>query len=71
MIILEIQHSNDGTNATLVNSYTDQATAEQKYHQVLAAAAVSKVDVHGATMLNDDGSYVQHKAYYHGTLEAE
>lgn len=71
MIIIEIQHSNDGSTSTICTTHTNTAEAEQKYHQVLAAAAVSKVDVHGATMLNDDGSYVQHKAYYHGTLEAE
>lgn len=69
MIILEIQHSNDGTNATLVNSYTDQATAEQKYHQVLAAAAVSNVDVHSAVMLDDMGNRIKGESYYHGSLE--
>lgn len=69
MIILEIQHSNDGTNATLVNSYTDQATAEQKYHQVLAAAAVSAVDVHSAVMLDDTGNRIKGETYYHGSLE--
>lgn len=69
MIILEIQHSNDGTNATLVNSYTDQATAEQKYHTVLAAAAVSTVNVHSAVMLDDTGNRIKGETYYHGTLE--
>lgn len=69
MIILEIQHSNDGTNATLVNSYTDQSVAEQKYHTVLAAAAVSNVDVHSAVMLDDMGNRIKGESYYHGSLE--
>lgn len=69
MIILEIQHSNDGTNATLVSSYTDQATAEQKYHTVLAAAAVSAVDVHSAVMMDDTGNRIKGETYYHGTLK--
>lgn len=69
MIILEIQHSNDGTNSTLVNSYTDQATAEQKYHTVLAAAAVSAVDVHSAVMMDDTGNRIKGETYYHGSLE--
>jgi hypothetical protein len=69
MIIIEIQHSNDGTNATLVNSYTDQAIAEQKYHQVLAAAAVSNVDVHSAVMMDDTGNRIKGETYYHGTLK--
>jgi hypothetical protein len=69
MIIIEIQHSNDGTNATIVNSYKDQATAEQKYHTVLAAAAVSNVDVHSAVMLDDMGNHIKGESYYHGSLE--
>ena len=69
MIILEIQHSNDGTNATLVNSYTDQSVAEQKYHTVLAAAAVSAVDVHSALMMDDTGNRIKGETYYHGTLK--
>lgn len=69
MIILEIQHSNDGTNATLVNSYTEQTSAEQKYHQVLAAAAVSNVNVHSAVMLDDTGNRIKGETYYHGGVE--
>jgi hypothetical protein len=69
MIIIEIQHSNDGTNATLVNSYKDQATAEQKYHTVLAAAAVSNVDVHSAVIMDDTGNRIKGESYYHGSLE--
>lgn len=69
MIILEIQHSNEGTNSTLVNSYTDQSVAEQKYHTILAAAAVSNVDVHSAVMLDDMGNRIKGESYYHGSLE--
>ena len=69
MIIIEIQHSNDGANATLVNSYADQATAEQKYHTILAAAAVSAVNVHSAVMLDDMGNRIKGESYYHGSLE--
>lgn len=69
MIIIEIQHSNDGTNSTLVNSYTDQSVAEQKYHTILAAAAVSAVNVHSAVMLDDTGNRIKGETYYHGGLE--
>lgn len=69
MIILEIQHSNDGTTATICTAYTDQSIAEQKYHQVLAAAAVSTVNVHSAVMLDDTGNRLKGETYYHGGIE--
>ena len=69
MIILEIQHSNDGTTATICTAYTDQSIAEQKYHQVLAAAAVSAVNVHSAVMLDDMGNRIKGETYYHGGIE--
>jgi hypothetical protein len=69
MIIIEIQHSNDGTTATICTTHTDRSEAEQKYHQVLAAAAVSAVNVHSAVMVGDDGCSVKRETYYHGQLE--
>ena len=69
MIIIEIQHSNDGTTSTICTTHVDRSEAEQKYHQVLAAAAVSAVNVHSAVMLDDDGCSVKRETYYHGPLE--
>ena len=69
MIVIEIQHHNNGRTDCITTTHASSSEAEQKYHTILAAASVSQVDVHGATMLNDDGSYVQHKVYYHGSLE--
>lgn len=69
MIILEIQHSNNGETATICTTYKEQSIAEQKYHQVLSAAAVSAVNVHSAVMLDDYGNRVKGETYYHGTLE--
>ena len=69
MIILEIQHSNNGATACLVDTFTDNALAEQKYHNVLAAAAVSSVNVHSAVMLDDTGNRIKGETYSHGGIE--
>lgn len=68
MIILEIQHSNDGSTPCITNTYTDRNLAEQKYHQVLSYAAVSEVDVHSVVMLDDYGNRIKGESYYHGQI---
>lgn len=69
MIVIEIQHSNNGETATICTTYKEQSIAEQKYHEVLSAAAVSAVNVHSAVMMDDDGCSVKRETYYHGPLE--
>lgn len=71
MIIVEIQHSNSGSTATICTTHADRSEAEQKYHKVLSAAAVSSVDVHSAVMLDDDGTQIKRESYYHGSLTPE
>lgn len=66
MIIIEIQHSNDGSTSCITTTHTVRAEAEQKYHNTLAFAAVSEVDVHSVVMLDDDGNRVKGESYYHG-----
>ena len=62
-IVMEIQTSD--TVAPIVNSYADRNTAEQKYHQILSAAAVSEVPKHGAVMLTDEGTRLKSECYIH------
>ena len=62
-IVMEIQTGD--TVATIVNSYEDRNTAENKYHSVLAAAAVSEVPKHGAVMLTDEGTRLKSECYIH------
>lgn len=62
-IVMEIQTSTQV--ATIVNSYSDRNTAEQKYHQILSAAAVSTVPKHGAVMLTDEGVRLKGECYIH------
>lgn len=68
-IVIEIQTSN--TVATIVNSYSDRNTAEQKYHMILSAAAVSTVPKHGAVMLTDEGVRLKGECYIHEEPEPE
>ena len=63
-IVIEIQAA-ASTAATLVNSYTDRSLAEQKYHDVLSAAAVSPLVVHSAVMMTEDGTRIKGETYRH------
>lgn len=65
MIVLEIQQNGDKIS-TIINAYKDQKVAEQKYHQVLSAAAVSSVPIHSCVMLYDNGHEYKRESYYHG-----
>lgn len=67
-VIVELQDM-ESQVANLVTAYESVNQAEQKYHQVLSAAAVSQVPVHSAIMLNSEGQYIKSEAYDHRTQE--
>ena len=62
-IVLEIQASD--TIATTINSYEDRNTAESKYHQILAAAAMSTIPHHSAVLMNEVGDTIKSDSYTH------
>ena len=62
-IVMEIQTGNQV--ATIVDSYTDRNAAENKYHSILAAAAISDVPKHGAVMLTEEGVRLKSECYIH------
>lgn len=68
-LIIEIQKSNDGTLAHIESVHATMGEAEQRYHTILAAAAVSAVNVHSAVMLDDMGNRIKGETYYHGGIE--
>ena len=70
MIIVEIQHSNNGSTAVLHEVQNDRNVAEQTYHTKLSYAAVSSVNVHSVVMLDDYGARLKGETYYHGEVEA-
>ncbi len=69
--IIEIQRYSNGEYGHLVHfAYDTDATkarmkAESKYHEVLAAAAVSELPSHSATLLASDGKEIMHQCYTH------
>ena len=48
--VVELQTTN-GVTAVITEVFQDRNLAEQKYHQTLAYASVSSVDVHAVGML--------------------
>jgi len=64
-IVLELQKNADGSVGNLVFAYDDQEHAESKYHQVLAAAAVSALPAHSAVLMNEEGFVLSRMCYKH------
>lgn len=63
-IVLELQTE---AKTTTIQSFvfTEESTAEQKYHQILSYAAVSTVDIHSAVIMNEDGVVLKNESYNH------
>lgn len=70
-IVLELQTNTDGTVGNLVYAYTNRNEAEQKYHLVLSAAAVSQLPAHAAVLLTGDGRTLASQCYRHEESENE
>ena len=63
-IVIELQ-TNNGKTANIVNAYDDLNTAFNKYHSILAAAAVSTVEVHTAVIINEVGNTIASGHFAH------
>ena len=63
-IVIELQTSG-GVTANIVNAYEDFAVALQAYYTILAAAAVSSVEIHAAVMVNAKGELLRHESFTH------
>lgn len=59
-IVLEIQNT-----ATLVNAYNTRNEAENKYHTILAYAAVSTIETHSAVMFTNEGEFIKSECFKH------
>ena len=62
-IVMEIQKSN--TVSTIVNTYETRNEAENKYHTILASAAISNIPQHAAVLLDDNGEYIKSECFMH------
>lgn len=64
-LVLETQTMANGTVATLINQFANRNDAENKYHLVLASAAISQLPLHTAFMLTDEGYTIKSENYRH------
>ena len=64
-IVIEIQTNSDGTIGNIVTAFQDRNHAEQQYHSILSAAAVSNLPSHAAVLLTNEGIPVEHACYNH------
>lgn len=75
--IFEIQQYADDSYGDIRHiAYDEDATmarlkAESKYHEVLAAAAISQLPSHSATLLTSDGRAIMNQCYRHETAQPE
>ena len=71
--IMELQQYQNGEYGHIVHVAYDEdpetarLKAESKYHEVLAAAAVSELPSHAAVIIASDGFPLMHQRYEHKT----
>lgn len=66
--VIELQ-TNNGVTTVLTTSFADENQAYQKYHQVLSYAAVSKLDIHTAIVVDERGYALKQEFYEHTTAQ--
>lgn len=62
--VIEIQ-KNGSSAIPLTSLYDNKDDAYSKYHQILAAAAVSTVQEHSAILISEEGNYMFHEKFVH------
>jgi hypothetical protein len=65
-IVIELQKNAEGVVSNIVTAFDTLAEAESKYYTILAAAAISKVPVHSAIIVSEEGFPVKHQCYKNG-----
>ena len=65
LIIQEIQSNGSQSALTPAVAYTDRNQAEARFHTILAAAAVSDVQVHTVLMYDEHGNVLRREYYEH------
>ena len=75
--IIEIQKYANGEYGHLIHWASDadadlaRMKAESKYHEVLAAAAISELPQHSAALLASDGTELMRQCYVHTAVSAQ
>lgn len=70
-IVMEIQKNVGDTLSTIVTTHETKNEAENKYYTILAYAAISKMPIHSAVMLHEDGYFIKNEVFTHGYVEPE
>lgn len=70
-VVVEIQTYTDGKIGSLVTGFDTYNEAASKYHTVLAAAAMSKLPVHAAVLLDNQGGARASQYFTHEQQEEE
>ena len=63
--VLELQTTVGASGAVIPFTFSTRDEAEAKYHSLLAVAATSQVDKHGAMLFNEDGFVLKSEVYNH------
>ena len=64
-IVTEIQHNALDQVATSTLAFPTKDQANANYHQILSAAAVSALPLHGAVMYTEDGVFIKGECFKH------
>ena len=70
-IVIEIQILDNGNPNVLHFEYTEQNRAYEKYHYILAEAAVSTCLVHTAVIMQTDGRIITRETFNHPVAVVE
>lgn len=62
--VIEIQ-KNGATATPITTLFDNKDEAYNRYHSILAAAAVSEVEEHSAILVSEEGSYMFHEKFIH------
>lgn len=62
-IVMEFQTTNTDATSTIVTVRSTRDEAEQKYHMILSAAAVSGLKCHGALLMSAFGEVLKYEHY--------
>lgn len=62
-IVMEFQTTDADATSTLITVHSSREEAEQKYHMILSAAAVSGLKCHGALLMDSFGTIYKVEHY--------
>ena len=63
-VVFELQ-TNNGTTATLSDTFSSLPLAEQKFYQILSYAVVSDLDCHSALVVDENGFTIKSECFRH------